>query len=85
MDSTRFSIEDLAFLRQTAREAQSSQIPFTEFFGVKTFERLTGLSCDFIRKRMQDAGCRCATGGNKEAMFLASDYARILGGLTEEE
>lgn len=85
MELTRFSIEDLAFLRQTAKDAQSCQIPFTEFFGVKTFERLTGLSVDFIRKKMQDSGCRSATGGNKETMFLASDYARVLGGLTEEE
>lgn len=85
MDSTRFSSEDLAFLRQTAKEAQSSQLPFTEFFGVKTYERLTGLGAEFIRKKMVAAGCKSAAAGNKELMFLASDYARILGGLTEEE
>lgn len=85
MDSTRFSSDDLAFLRQAAKDALSSQIPFTEFFGVKTFERLTGLSAEFIRTKMREAGCKSATGGNKELMFLASDYARVLGELTEDD
>ncbi len=75
---------DILFLRVIALlPPASSHIPGTEFFGVKTYEKLTGLSAVFIRDKMKKAGCVSATGGNKEILFLASDYARVLGGLAK--